>query len=327
MRTTFPILLVLLSAGAAVAGIAMDTAMPWRSEVDVAQTADPGGIALPAAEAASGMAQEAPASSFRWTCAPGPEWYTEMYDAGGYPKARRNDVGSGFHQFYFTRAMYNDFRRFGNYLGDGGPAWSIDYPMADRIMMAVATRLSNLDACPWENPVSLADPDLRRFPFVYTLEWGYADLTEQEVLGLRGFLEAGGLLMVDDFWGRREWANFEYQMRRVLPDRPIVDIPRDHLLFRSYYQIEGDILQVPNVGNGRRVALGIPGARTDEGDGSETPYIRGIFDDDGRLMVVIYANTDLGDALEWAEDPRYPLMYSRFASELFLNTIIYAMTQ
>ena len=47
----------------------------------------------------------------------------------------------------------------------------------------------------------------------------------------------------------------------------------------------------------------------------------------GRLMVVINWNTDLGDALEWAESPYYPLKYSTFASEMFLNMIMYSMTR
>jgi hypothetical protein len=264
----------------------------------------------------------------RGMCTPGPIRVSDMHVApGGYLNFHRDDTRR-FHELYFTRAMYSDGgrRRGGDYLGDGGPAWSIDYPGADRTMMAVAKRLSMLNACEWENPVSLADPELRRFPFLYSLEWGWANLSAAEVEGLRGYLLAGGLLMLDDFWGTWEWQNFEDQMRRVLPDHPIVEVPRDHILFRTYYDIEGEIVQVPNAGNGRAIGMGIPGARTSEQDGFEA-HIRGIFDDSGRLMVVINWNTDLGDALEWAEDPRYPLHFSRFASEIFMNTIIYAMTQ
>ena len=51
-----------------------------------------------------------------------------------------------------------------------------------------------------------------------------------------------------------------------------------------------------------------------------------VADDEGRIMVIVFGNTDLGDALEWAEDPYYPLRYSTYASELFLNSIMYAMT-
>jgi hypothetical protein len=238
-----------------------------------------------------------------------------------------------FHEFYFVRGMYSDTRGFGfgfgrgrgPELGDRGPAWSTDYASADRTMVLVTKRLSNIDACEWEHPVSFADPELRRFPFVYSLEWGWAELSQPEVLGLREYLQAGGLLMLDDFWGSSEWANFERQIHRVLPGRPIVEIPRDHLLFRIHYTIEGDILQIPNVRNGQMAAR-YADAPTYEQDGY-VPHVRGIFDDDGRLMVVINWNTDLGDALEWAESPYYPLKFSTFASELFLNTIMYSMAR
>jgi hypothetical protein len=288
-------------------------------------------VALEAADDATGGVDSVVLADSPRTCTPGPARVSNLNVApGGYLKAPLGAPSR--HEFFFARAIYSEgsrggfsFRRGGDFLGDSGPAWSIDYPDADRHMMQVARRLSNLDACEWEHPVSLADPDLRRFPFVYSLEWGYASLSEPEVRGLRGYLLAGGLLMLDDFWGTAEWANFERQIGRVLPEFDIVDIPRDHVIFRSYYIIEGDIVQVPNAGNGRAIGMGNPGARTSERDGYEA-HVRGIFDDKGRLLVVINWNTDLGDALEWAEDANYPLPFSTFASQLFLNTIMYAMT-
>jgi hypothetical protein len=258
-------------------------------------------------------------------CEQGPRRVTEMEIENGYLKARGGPV-ERYHQFYFARAMYSEGGRFGIFgyggdvLGDGGPGWSIDYPSADRHMMIVASRLSNLDACEWGQPISLADPDLRRFPFVYSLEWGRnADLSDAEIQGLRSYLLAGGLLMLDDFWGSREWANVEYQVRRVMPDRPIVDMPEDHVFFRAHYTIDEDLMQVPGYGGG------IYGRGTAQRDGYD-PILKAVFDDEGRIMIIIFGNTDLGDALEWAEDPLYPLRYSTYASELFLNTIMYAMT-
>jgi hypothetical protein len=175
-----------------------------------------------------------------------------------------------------------------------------------------------LDAYPWENAVSLADPDLRRFPLIYAVEVGYMDLTQDEVRGLRDFLNAGGMMVVDDFWGTREWAQFEYNMRRVLPGRPIVELPPEHPMFTTFYDIT-EIKQVPNV---RQAAWGGP---TYERDGY-VPHVRAILDDHGEIMVLINWNTDLGDAWEWAEDPRYPLQYSTYAYEIGANMIVYGMS-
>ena len=233
-----------------------------------------------------------------------------------------------FHEFHFTRGKFTDWRlpRDFWFLGDGGPSWSTDFPKGDRQFMQVVRRLSGVDASEWENPVALDDPELRRYPFLYTLEMGQARLTDEEVLGLRSYLEAGGFLVVDDFWGSREWASFQTQMSRVLPGRPIVEVPRDHLLFRVLYDISGDILQIPNLGYAYEIERGNPNPPTSEQDGF-VAHVRGIFDEDGRLMVAINWNTDLGDAWEHAENPYYPLKFSTFACELGLNIIIYGMTQ
>ncbi|MCG8468560.1 MAG: DUF4159 domain-containing protein [Gemmatimonadetes bacterium] len=215
--------------------------------------------------------------------------------------------------FYFTRGIYTGGR------GWGRGSWATDYPKADRQFLFILNRLLTLlDLHEWENPVALDDPELRRFPFLYILEVGRMNLTEPEVEGLRGYLEAGGFLVVDDFWGDWAWENFSYQMARVLPDRKIREIPLDHPIFHQFYDIT-EILTVPNVGNGMR------GPPYDECYGCP-PRIYGIFDDNDELMVVINWNTDLGDAWEWSENPYYPIDRSNYAYELAINYIIYALS-
>src|SRR5262249_50431701 len=141
---------------------------------------------------------------------------------------------------------------------------------------------------------------------------------DEEVKALRRYLYAGGFLVIDDFWGTYEWANFESEIKRVLPGRPIIDIPLSHPLFHSFYNIS-ELVQVPNVSQGRC------GGYTPEKDGY-TPFVKGISDEQGRLMVVINWNTDLGDAWEWAENPYYCLKYSTYAYEMGLNLIVYGMS-
>jgi Domain of unknown function (DUF4159) len=214
--------------------------------------------------------------------------------------------------FYFTRAVYTSYGRW-------RPSWAVDYPKADVQFLYALRRLTGLDAYELENPVALDDPELRRFPFLYAVEVGRMALTEAEVDGLRGYLLAGGFLVVDDFWGTREWENFESEMRRVLPERAIVELPQDHPLLNTFYGIDS-IVQVPNVGNGMR------GGPTWERDGY-VPHLRAIFDDGGRLMVLISWNSDLGDAWEWAENPHYPLPYSNYAISLGVNLVLYGMSR
>jgi len=218
-------------------------------------------------------------------------------------------------EFYFSRVAY---RGFGGYYGRGR-SWATDYPKADQIFLSFIDRLlPNLDAYEREFVVTLDDPDIRRFPFLYALEVGRMSLSPPEIEGLRNYLLAGGFLVIDDFWGTQEWAQFEYEIRQVLPGYEIVDLPIEHNIFTTFYEID-EIIQVPNVGNGVR------GGPTHERDGF-IPMVKGIHDDNGRLMVVINWNTDLGDAWEWADDPYYPLKYSLYAYEMGVNFIVYAMS-
>lgn len=221
------------------------------------------------------------------------------------------------HEFYFTRGIYTSDA--GDYLSTD--RWAIDYPKADRQFLTAVTRLTGIDAYELDHAIALDDPRLRQYPFLYMLEVGSIALPEAEGKALQDYLLAGGFLLIDDFWGSWAWERFEAQMQALFPTRPIVEIPPDHPVFSIFYRID-DIVQVPNLYQGAGAASGGP---THEYDGYE-PRVRGIFDDEGRLMVLINWNTDLGDAWEWADHPSYPLRFSTFAYEMGINAIVYAMT-
>ena len=213
-------------------------------------------------------------------------------------------------EFFFTRAIYNGGGRLWG-------SWATDFPKADRQFLTILDRLVDMDAYEMENAIQLDDPALRRFPFLYALEVGNMYMTQAEVTGLREYLLAGGFLMIDDFWGTYEWQNFEAEIKRALPEYQIVDLPLNHPIFNTVYNIK-EIVQVPSIGNAQ-------GGPTWERDGYDA-QVKGIFDETGRLMVVINWNTDIGDAWEWAESPYYPLRYSTYAIEMTVNIIVYAMS-
>ena len=228
------------------------------------------------------------------------------------PASSDDDVADpSLHEFYFTRGIY------GGGDDDWGPRWAVDYPTADRQFLIALRRLTVVDAFESDNAVALDDPRLRDFPFAYILEVGDLSLNDKQAARLRDYLDSGGFLVIDDFWGSWAWQNLEEQMARVFPERAIEDIPLEHPVFHAFYDID-EVLQVPNVYQAR-------GGPTHELDG-RTAHVRGIFDDQGRLMVLINWNTDLGDAWEWADNPEYPLRYSTYAYEVGINFVIYAMS-
>ena len=119
--------------------------------------------------------------------------------------------------------------------------------------------------------------------------------------------------------GEYEWEIFHSGMERVFPDRPIVEIPDDDSLMHVFFDLDRSI-QIP----GRRHIRSWGGETVVRMEGQH--HWRGIYDDQGRLMVAINFNMDMGDSWEHADDPVYPLSMTAQGYRLGTNYIIYAMT-
>ena len=103
----------------------------------------------------------------------------------------------------------------------------------------------------------------------------------------------------------------------MFPEYEPFDLPPDHPIFHCYFDIQ-ELLQVPGFHY-------VYSGQTWEKDGYDPRYM-GIEDDQGRLMVMINHNVDLGDAWEWAEQEVYPREFTHLAFQLGMNYIVYAMT-
>jgi uncharacterized protein DUF4159 len=229
-------------------------------------------------------------------------------------------------EWTFARLMYppydtyRSFRR--SWRSDwqtGGTSWTIDYPRADRHIVTMVRRLTAVDARSVEQPVNLDDgDDVFNWPWLYAVEVGTWDLSDSQAAQLREYLLRGGFLMVDDFHGSDEWQIFLESMRRVFPDRPVVDIPNDDPIFHTFWDLD-DRQQIPG-------AQFLYSGRTYEQISDPVAHWRGIFDDEGRVMVAICHNMDLGDAVEHSDTPDYPEEYSAQAMRAFINYILYDLT-
>jgi len=217
-------------------------------------------------------------------------------------------------EWVFARLMYPSTR-----LRYGRPSnWTVDYPRSDRHLASALRRLTRIDAHSVEQPIAAEDADdIYNWPWLYAVEVGHWQLTDLEAAKLRDYLDRGGFFMCDDFHGSREWANFTESMRKVFPDRPIVDIPNTDAIFHTVYDLD-DRYQVPGL---QYVYTG----RTAEYDGYEARW-RGIYDGKGRLVVAICHNMDLGDSWEHADDPVYPEQFSALGFRIGVNYVVYAMT-
>lgn len=221
---------------------------------------------------------------------------------------------TAFHtEFQFVRLHYNTGTE--NY--GRRDRWLTDWPEAEQHLLAGIHRLSRVDTASESRLLPIMDEHLFDYPWLYAVEVGGWALSEEEATRLREYLLRGGFLMVDDFHGSYEWQVFEASMRRVFPDRPIVEIARTDQVFHVVYDLNEPV-QIPGIGAAMR---GV----TYERDGV-VPHWRGIYDDAGRLMVVINFNMDLGDAWEHADTPEYALLYTARAYQHAIDYVIYAMT-
>lgn len=216
-------------------------------------------------------------------------------------------------EFRFIRLIYS-----GNGMMFGGrERWLTDWPEAEQHLLRGVRRLTRIDTAEEGSYLPIMDDRLFDYPWLYAVEVGSWVLSDEEARRLREYLLRGGFLVVDDFHGTLEWAGFVQSMHRVFPDRAIVDIPPDDPVFHLAYDVDEHI-QIPGI---QSLYSGL----TYERDGF-TPHWRGIYDDEGRLMVVINFNMDLGDAWEHADVPEYALKYTTRAYKYAINYILYAMT-
>ena len=227
-------------------------------------------------------------------------------------------------EWVFARLMYPPVSRaYGGFelFGDwrhGASNWTMDYPRSDRHFTQAIRRLTRLHVRSVEQPVNLEDgDDVFEWPWIYGVEVGHWNLSDRLAAKFREYLLRGGFFMCDDFHGTREWEIFAASMKRVFPDRPIVDIENGDAIFHVLYDLD-DRYQVPG-------AQFLWSGRPYEYDGFTARW-RGIYDDKGRLMVAICHNVDLGDSWEWADDPRYPEKYSALGIRIAINYVLYSMT-
>jgi hypothetical protein len=211
-------------------------------------------------------------------------------------------------RFTFVRLRYAPAA--GGYYFQRTPPWSHDYPAAERHFMKILNEISYLAPHLEEsNIMALDDPELFKYPLAYMCEPGFWTMTDKEAASFRAYLEKGGFVIFDDF-RRRDWDNFDVQMKRVLPQARFVQLDASNPIFHAFFEID---------------SLDIIPQFYDRGN----PMFYGIFEDNDpakRLMVMVNYNTDVSEFWEWSDTGIKPIDESNEAYKLGVNYLIYGLT-
>jgi len=224
--------------------------------------------------------------------------------------------------FHFCRWVYQSALD-----GDGGN-WNADWPRADINLSIRLSELTKADVSknstgePNNLLIRFTNPEVFDCPFVMGTEVGRTFIPDEEAKAMRLYLEKGGFLWVDDFWGSYAWDHWVGQIRKVLPasEFPIFDLPPDHPLFKTQFEVT-KVPQIPSIG------FFFGGGTSERGAESAVPHARGIADRAGRLMVLMTLNTDLGDSWEReGDDPTYFLNFGPNGYAFGINAVLYSLT-
>ncbi len=194
--------------------------------------------------------------------------------------------------------------------------WNHDYPWAEQNLMKILHELTMMEPTMESgNVVALDDPALFDYSVAYLCEPGFWEPTEKEAEALRGFLLKGGFLVIDDFSDSHpqgfQFRNFERQLELVLPGAKLIELDASSPIFGEFFVIEDLDFTHPSL-----------------------PYLEtlfyGVFEDndpDGRLLMIVNYNNDVGDYWEWSdqEDSWYPIDLTQRGFQLGVNYILYGL--
>jgi hypothetical protein len=185
---------------------------------------------------------------------------------------------------------------------DGGGDWYANPSSLPNLLQAITTR-TRLKVAQREKVVTLADPDLWEIPYLYMTGHGNVHFTDPEIATLRKYLQQGGFLHADDCYGMD--GSIRRELKRLFPDRELVDVPLDHAVYNVVYQM----------------SQGIP--KIHEHDGKPAQGL-GIFLD-GRLVVYYSYESDLGDGWEDPDVHHDPPEKREAALKMGVNLFMYAV--
>ncbi len=238
-------------------------------------------------------------------------------------------------RFTFVRVEYDSSGGFGEswyrYEGRDWERWETDFPRAERNLLFRLTELTSLSINPEPISLRLTDSKIFDYPFLFMSDVGWQVLSRQEKRQLHRYLERGGFLWVDDFWGAAEWKNFYENTSDLAADWHWKEIPPEHALMSIVYPLE-KCPQIPAriFYAQRKLSYDPPEIHRRPNGGVpdlSQVHFMGLFDGEGQLMAVATHNTDIADG--WEREGESQEFFNKFSIQSYamaINIIVYAQT-
>ena len=173
------------------------------------------------------------------------------------------------------------------------------------IMLSYLNNNTPISAYKEEAKIKLSDDNAQQYPYLYLTGHGNIKFSENEIIALRSMLLNGSFLHVDDNYGLDK--SFRREIKKVFPKKNLVELPKDHEIFNSYFNFPDGLPKVHEHDN-------------------KPPQAFALFDK--KRMILLYTfESDLGDGWEDPNVHQNPLMIRENALKMGVNIIYFALSQ
>ncbi|MDZ4181476.1 MAG: DUF4159 domain-containing protein [Candidatus Cloacimonadaceae bacterium] len=188
---------------------------------------------------------------------------------------------------------------------DGGGDWYNDPEVLPNLARFVNAQLNTSFPID-QSVVKAGDAKLFEYPFVYLTGHGNIRFSDREIENLRQWMLRGGFLYADDDYGMDQ--SFRREIKRVFPEYALTELDPSFPLFRSFYDFSSGLPKIH---------------KHDE----KPPQAFGIFDENGRLMMLYTYESNISDGWADYETHKNPAEVRETALRFGTNIVYYVLTR
>lgn len=229
--------------------------------------------------------------------------------------------------FSFARIRYRSSGGYQeswyHYEGRDWQRWETDHPRGELNLLYRLNELTAIRVNPRPVVLPLTDSRLFDYPFIFMSDIGWQQLSAAEQAALRDYLQRGGFLWIDDFWGDAELASLYRNLGSLHTDWYWQKIPASHPMMSAVYDLDS-CPQIP-----ARVFYSMTGQDHDppgfhrQPSGGEAGMrganCLGMFDQNNRMIAIATHNTDIADG--WEREGESQAFFHRFSVSSYFVTI------